>query len=898
MISANDFFMKKIRSVPPIYLQLFLVTAAIALMVLTSVTFVAGAMRNQLYKDAVNLLTQTKIQIETETAFSENALIPNERVIDIVSRTRLTRGSYCFFLDENLNVFYHPDPAAIGRNIREISDGTPFLIEEILKGNDLFEQESISYKGEAAFTFSMRLENGWILCVVTPKAEYFEKLRATELILYIFGLILTAGLIAALIRIEKRKKIESGKLNGEPAYSYKSILDAIPYPITVTDAKMKWTFVNKVFEDFASVKLEDIIERPCSNWGSHICDTPDCGIACAKRGLKRTFFTQNDKSYQVDVEILKDSNGEINGFIEIVQDISNIEEMASKQAEAEAANQAKSLFLANMSHEMRTPMSSIIGFSELAQDSIIPAQTKEYLGKILVNAEHLLYIINDILDVSKIESGKMSFENILFDLQDVITACRSVIMPKASEKGLTLLCYSAPLIGKKLLGDPVKLRQVLLNFLSNAVKFTNSGVVKLRASVKNSDDDSATIRFEIEDDGIGMSPEQVSRIFEPFMQADVSITRKYGGTGLGLVIAKNIIEMMGGVLEISTAPGLGSKFSFDITFEMAAADATSQEISFEKIERPGFKGEILICEDNDMNQQVICKHLERVGLTTTVANNGKEGVDIVWKRMQNGEAPFDLIFMDIHMPVMDGLKAASQISELGLKIPIVAMTANLMPNDIEYYSASGMNDYLGKPFKSQELWRCLMKYLAPVGFSAIDKNRQAEDDEKLQRLLKVKFVKNNQNSCAEIKKAADEGDIKLANRLAHTLKSNAGQIREYGLQEAAAVAEAMLSEGNNLLTDEHVGVLEAELNLVLRKLEPLLAEINAQNKTRRMNEDEISDLFERLEPMLINRNPECMNLIEDIRAIPEAEELTRLIEDFEFKKAIVSLFELKKRFNL
>ena len=1030
-MSANDFFVKKIRAVPPLYLQLILIIVAVTLMIFSSIAFVINMLRNHLYTDATSLLAQTKLKIEAEMIYHENTLaaistairdmisqgadedmvlkymrnvtaeletktsrpgfealygyfeifedsfihtphwdtpkdynptdrpwyvtaveaggkvaitpifmstrlnhyvvtyaqrifdeegrplgviclnIPVQRIIDIVAGMRLTRNSYGIFLDENLDVLCHPDPEFIGRNINEIKGEIPFSKDEALMEDDLFERESINYKGELAYTFSMRLEKGWILCSVTPRAEYFEKLRGLEIILCIFGIILTAALSFVFIRIEKRKNIELEKhhvlLNIEQgkseelAYWYKSILDAIPYPITVTDANMDWTFVNKAFQEFSGINLEDMIGKPCSNWNSHICNTLDCGIACAKRGLKRTYFTQNNMSYQVDVEILKDLNDETTGFIEVVQDISNIEEMAAKQAEAEAANQAKSLFLANMSHEMRTPMNSIIGFSELAQDGYIPTKTKGYLRKILVNAEHLLYIINDILDISKIESGKMSLEQIPFDLHDVLIACQSVIMPKAVEKGISLLCYAAPFIGKKLLGDPVRLRQVLLNFLSNAVKFTNLGTVKLRASVLNAGDtDAATIHFEIQDSGIGMSPEQITRVFEPFSQADVSITRKYGGTGLGLAIARNIIEMMGGELEVTSTLGLGSKFSFDITFEMvdATIDTSPFEILLNELERPHFEGEILICEDNDMNQQVACEHLARVGLETVVAKNGKEGVDIVWERAQKGEAPFDLIFMDIHMPVMDGLEAASKISALELKTPIVAMTANLMPNDLEYYAASGMSDYLGKPFTSQELWRCLMKYFSPVGFSTIDKDDQAEDDEKLQRLLKVKFVKNNQTRCAEIKEAADAGDIKLANRLAHTLKSNAGQIGEHRLQEAAAAAEAMLSEGENMLTEEHLSVLEAELNLVLGKLEPMLAEIDVSNRTEAMSEGEMREIVERLEPMLTNRNPECMNLLDDIRAIPGAEDLAQQIEDFEFKKAIASLSELRKKINI
>ncbi|MDR0221530.1 MAG: PAS domain-containing protein [Lachnospiraceae bacterium] len=387
---------------------------------------------------------------------------------------------------------------------------------------------------------------------------------------------------------------------------------------------------------------------------------------------------------------------------------------------AEAANQAKTVFLANMSHEIRTPLNSIIGFSELALDGDIKPKTSDYLGKILDNGEWLLQIINDILDISKIEAGKMELEHITFNLHEVVTQCQAAILPRAQAKGVTLYCYAEPATGRMFVGDPVRLRQTLINLLSNAVKFTNIGTVKLLASLVATDEKTATIYFEVKDSGIGMTNEQIERVFDPFTQADGSITRKYGGTGLGLAITKNIIEMMGGALKVESMEGLGSKFSFNLTFDtvpdtteevVKKPDLAERKVVFTGLEKPTYEGEVLICEDNDMNQQVIIEHLSRVGLKTEVANNGQEGVDAVMARMESGAKPYDLIFMDIHMPVMDGMEAAVEITEMGCPSPIVAMTANIMTNDLELYRRNGITDYLGKPFTSQELWQCLAKYL-------------------------------------------------------------------------------------------------------------------------------------------------------------------------------------------
>jgi PAS domain S-box-containing protein len=401
-------------------------------------------------------------------------------------------------------------------------------------------------------------------------------------------------------------------------------------------------------------------------------------------------------------------DGESVGILGIARDITKRKEM---EEAAHEASRSKSAFLANMSHEIRTPMNSIIGFSELALDDEVSPKAKDYLEKIIQNSEWLLQIINDILDISKIESGKMELEDIPFDLREVFGACKALIMPKAEAKGLTMHFYAEPSVGKVLHGDPTRLRQVLVNLLSNAVKFTNSGMVKVQAVVKDSDEDSVTMSFEVKDSGIGIPAEQMQKIFTPFIQAESGTTRQYGGSGLGLSITKNIIEMMGGTLIADSTVGVGSKFNFEIKFNAVNIEDETEPIrkeSLEEVEKPTFEGEILLLEDNAMNQQVICEHLLRVGITTVVAKNGEIGVEIARNRK------FDLIFMDIHMPVMDGIEATQKIREFDSEIPIVAMTANIMAGDTELYKASGMNDCVGKPFTSQELWRCLLKYLTPV----------------------------------------------------------------------------------------------------------------------------------------------------------------------------------------
>jgi len=495
------------------------------------------------------------------------------------------------------------------------------------------------------------------------------------------------------------------------------------------------------------------------------------------------------------------------------------EEIDHLREAAETMSSSKTKFLATMSHEIRTPMNSVLGFSELALDNETTPKVREYLTKIKTNAEWLLHIINDILDISKVESGKMELEKIPFDLHELFTSCRTLIMPNAVEKSIMLHFYIEPSLGKRPVGDPTRLRQVLVNLLSNAVKFTNTGMVKLNAVLKAKTDNTITMYFEVKDSGIGMTPEQIERIFDPFRQAETGTTRKYGGTGLGLSITKNIVEMMGGKLMVESTYGVGSKFSFELTFDTVDVNVErvfDDKVVMKDLDKPAFVGEVLLCEDNIMNQQIVYEQLSRVGLKTVIADNGKIGFDLVKKRQDNNEKQFDLIFMDMHMPVMDGLEASEKIKELHTGIPIVAMTANVMFNDREIYKKSGMIECVGKPFSTQELWRCLMKYFTPIS-TGVDKNAKLEANLEFQRKFQALFVKNNKDKYYEIVNALDSNDITLAHRQAHSLKGDAGQIGKIILQKAAADVEQSLKDGKKLVTAEQLNILKLELDLVVNE---------------------------------------------------------------------------------
>jgi len=510
-----------------------------------------------------------------------------------------------------------------------------------------------------------------------------------------------------------------------------------------------------------------------------------------------------------------------------------LQELETELENVKAESKSKSVFHANISNEIRTPLDSIIGFSDLALDDEISSKTKDYLNNIRVNADWLLQITNDIMDISKIESGELSLKKIPFDMHELFASCRTLVMPKAVDKGILLHFYAEPSVGKKPVGDPVRLRQIFVNLLSNAVKFTNTGMVKLVSDIIRIDDKSITIHFEIKDSGIGMTTEQISVIFEPFSKMETIMSSKYGGTGLSLPITKSIIEMMGGKLSVDSTPGVGSRFSFDLTFDtidVSMEEMFQSRIFPKELERPIFNGEVLICEDNFMKQEVIREHLTRVGLKTVIVENGLIGVEMVKSRVRKGEKLFDLIFMDMNMPVMDGLEAAVEIVKLNDKIPIVALTANIMTEDMETYKAHGIADCVGKPFTSQELWRCLLKYLTPVKQSDLQKELIKKEDSapdlEFQKSLEKYFIKANINKYEEISKLIENGDIKLACKLVHTLKGNAGQIGKNRLQSAAASVEHQLADGVNTASPEQMSTLKSELDAVITEFLPLLNEDN------------------------------------------------------------------------
>lgn len=632
---------------------------------------------------------------------------------------------------------------------------------------------------------------------------------------------------------------------------YQQIISNMNLGLVEVDLDEKIRYVNPAFEKMSGYTANELVGKSTIEIFSNKTNEPLIASTQAKRlqgladsyeltvlnkdGEKRCWLISGAPNY--------DEYGKMRGSIGIHLDVTETkairEELQVAKEKAEASSKAKASFLANMSHEIRTPLNGIIGMiRELAYEDD-SEKRRRYIENASTASEHLLSVLNNVLDISKIEAGELGLEKSNFRLRETLKNVKSIMSSRAREKGLFLWLDSREIKDFTYCGDSLRIRQILLNLIGNAIKFTTTGGVYVECQVKAHKKHSHIVSVTVEDTGVGMEPEFVDNLFNKFSQEDVSVSRKYGGTGLGMAITRELVQMMGGSITVKSKKNEGTQI--EVIFELPVATGDFIEIQHDP-ELPSEvpPARVLLVEDNEFNRQVAGNTLRRFKCDVAEAVNGLEALELM------SSSKFDVVLMDLQMPVMDGFEAARQIREnLKSDIPIIALTANAFKSEVDECRRIGMNDYITKPYEEEKLISTIYKILHPkqkgyvfTGANKIEvKTIPAEkklydlsklrkltgnNDDYYKRMIHI-FIDSSKQAIEELTKAFDAKDLDTIYRTAHRIKPSLDHLGVSSLHHIIRSVEIRAKAGENS------AMLAQEINEIKSTLQSVLADLQQPN---------------------------------------------------------------------
>lgn len=746
---------------------------------------------------------QSAILLENE---HREIVITNQRfcnMFDVPVRPELMIGADCSSSAEESKVLFDNEVAFVSR-IQEILEKKELVLSDQLKMKDgrILERDYIPIVLEGQYSGHM-----WNYRDVTEIYNGLEVLKNSE---------------------EK----------------YRSIIANMNLGLMEVDLEERIQYVNFSFEEMSGYDKSEII----GHQASELFLKGENKERMELRNQQRTKGVS--EAYEVTVKNkrgeakwwlisgapLKNNQGKVTGSIGIHLDITNQKVLENELLEAkqlaEHSAKSKEAFLANMSHEIRTPMNGIMGMTAMLSKTDLDKKQRFQLSTIKTASENLLVIINDVLDLSKMEAGKLQIYKEPFDFKKTLQQAIEILKPKALEKNLNLNLSIDEQISAHLLGDPFRLNQILLNVMGNSVKFTERGNISLKAELISQDDEKQTVKLSVRDEGIGMDQSFLDNLFQKFTQEDGSNVRKAGGTGLGMNITKNLVDLLGGSIEVQSAKGIGTLVTIEVPLLKEAVEQSEAAVEIKSLDYTNLKGVRVLCaEDNQLNQLVLQSVLEQYEVDVTFAENGLAAIDCC------SEKEFDIIMMDVQMPELDGVEATRIIrTELKKSLPIVACTANVVEQDRALFKEVGMNDCLAKPYREEDLLNKVYKWTIDQK-SNMEKSSDNTDEkietlyslEKLEdiargnqdfmkRMIKT-FIQQAEKTMGEMKEALSAKDFVKIGKVAHRIKPNLEMMGVVSLHNQVRSLEGCVAQS---ITEQEIEKLvhhfTTELSQVLTEL--------------------------------------------------------------------------------